>query len=112
MDGFVTDYVSAFLAEMVASVFEEYAQIMTGYGAPLQVPVTSALARRLRDLRPLVLRGAVADVPPMARSAARGRAIAVRKDVEWTGPGRCDPAERLEGPIAACRARESSKPGG
>jgi phospholipase C len=45
MDGFVTDYISAFWAETGRMpVFEEYAQIMTGY-APLQVPVTSALAR-------------------------------------------------------------------
>ena len=45
MDGFVTDYISTFMAEMGRPpVFEEYAQIMTGY-APLQVPVTSALAR-------------------------------------------------------------------
>ncbi len=45
MDGFVTDYISAFMAEMGRPpAFEEYAQIMTGY-APLQVPVTSALAR-------------------------------------------------------------------
>jgi len=45
MDGFVTDYISALEAETGRSpVFEEYAQIMTGY-APLQVPVTSALAR-------------------------------------------------------------------
>ncbi len=45
MDGFVTDYISALEAEMGRPpVFEEYAQIMTGY-APLQVPVTSALAR-------------------------------------------------------------------
>ena len=45
MDGFVTDYISAFMAEMGRPpVFEEYAQIMTGY-TPLQVPVTSALAR-------------------------------------------------------------------
>ena len=45
MDGFVTDYISVFMAEMGRSpVFEEYAQIMMGY-APLQVPVTSALAR-------------------------------------------------------------------
>jgi phospholipase C len=45
MDGFVTDYISAFMAETGRlPVFEEYAQIMTGY-APLQVPVTSALAR-------------------------------------------------------------------
>ena len=45
MDGFVTDYISAFMAEMGRSpVFEEYAQIMTGY-TPKQVPVISSLAR-------------------------------------------------------------------
>ncbi len=45
MDGFVADYFSAFTAEMGRPpVFEEYAQIMTGY-TPLQLPVTSALAR-------------------------------------------------------------------
>jgi len=45
MDGFVADYVSAFTAEMGRPpVFEEYAQIMTGYTPP-QVPVISALAR-------------------------------------------------------------------
>lgn len=45
MDGFVTDYISAFMAETGRMpVFEEYAQIMTGY-APLQVPVTTTLAR-------------------------------------------------------------------
>jgi phospholipase C len=45
MDGFVTDYISTFMSEMGRQpAFEEYAQIMTGY-VPLQVPVTSALAR-------------------------------------------------------------------
>jgi phospholipase C len=45
MDGFVADYISAFMAEEGRPpVFEEYAQIMSGY-APAQVPVTSALAR-------------------------------------------------------------------
>ena len=45
MDGFVTDYISAFMAEeRRPPVFAEYAQIMTGY-SPAQVPVTSALAR-------------------------------------------------------------------
>jgi phospholipase C len=45
MDGFVTDYISAFTAEVGRPpAFEEYAQIMTGY-APPQVPVISALAR-------------------------------------------------------------------
>jgi phospholipase C len=45
MDGFVTDYISAFTAEMGRQPrYEEYAQIMTGY-APDQLPVVSALAR-------------------------------------------------------------------
>jgi phospholipase C len=45
MDGFVTDYISSFTAEMSRSPrYDEYAQIMTGY-APDQLPVVSALAR-------------------------------------------------------------------
>jgi phospholipase C len=45
MDGFVTDYISTFTAEVGRPPgVEEYAQIMTGY-APQQLPVTSALAR-------------------------------------------------------------------
>lgn len=45
MDGFVTDYISAFTAEMGRSPrYDEYAQIMTGY-SPAQLPVVSALAR-------------------------------------------------------------------
>ncbi len=45
MDGFVTDYISAFTAEQGRPpVFADYAQIMTGYSAG-QLPVTSALAR-------------------------------------------------------------------
>ncbi len=45
MDGFVTDYISAFTAEMGRQPrYEEYAQIMTGY-TPEQVPVISAIAR-------------------------------------------------------------------
>jgi phospholipase C len=45
MDGFVTDYISAFMAEQGRlPEFEEYLQIMAGY-APRQVPVISALAR-------------------------------------------------------------------
>jgi phospholipase C len=45
MDGFVTDYISAFTAEMGRQPrYEEYAQIMTGH-TPEQVPVISALAR-------------------------------------------------------------------
>jgi phospholipase C len=45
MDGFVSDYISAFAAEMGRQpAYSEYAQIMTGY-APERVPVVSALAR-------------------------------------------------------------------
>ena len=45
MDGFVTDYISAFTAEMGRQpTYEEYAQIMTGY-TPQQVPVISGIAR-------------------------------------------------------------------
>jgi phospholipase C len=45
MDGFVTDYISAFTAETQRPPsYDEYAQIMTGY-APGQMPVLSALAR-------------------------------------------------------------------
>lgn len=45
MDGFVTDYISAFTAEMKRQpTYDEYAQIMTGY-TPSQLPVTSTLAR-------------------------------------------------------------------
>jgi len=45
MDGFVTDYISTFMAEMGRQPgFDEYAQIMTGY-TPAQLPVSSALAR-------------------------------------------------------------------
>ncbi|HXW46751.1 MAG TPA: alkaline phosphatase family protein [Streptosporangiaceae bacterium] len=45
MDGFVTDYISAFTAEMQRPPsYDEYAQIMTGY-TPEQMPVLSALAR-------------------------------------------------------------------
>ncbi|MGB8964005.1 MAG: alkaline phosphatase family protein [Candidatus Cybelea sp.] len=45
MDGFISDYISAFTAEIGRQpTYEEYAQIMTGY-APTQLPVTSSLAR-------------------------------------------------------------------
>jgi phospholipase C len=45
MDGFVTDYISAFTAEIGRQPrYSEYAQIMTGY-TPAQMPVTSGLAR-------------------------------------------------------------------
>ncbi|MFG2824745.1 alkaline phosphatase family protein [Kitasatospora sp. NPDC048365] len=45
MDGFVTDYISAFTAETGRRpTYDEYAQIMTGY-TPAQMPVLSALAR-------------------------------------------------------------------
>jgi phospholipase C len=45
MDGFVTDYISAFTAEMgVQPTYEQYAQIMQGY-TPEQMPVLSTIAR-------------------------------------------------------------------
>ncbi len=45
MDGFVTDYISTFTAEVGRQpTYEEYAHIMTGY-TPEQVPVLSAVAR-------------------------------------------------------------------
>jgi len=45
MDGFVTDYISAFTDEMGRQpTYAEYAQIMMGY-TPEQMPVLSALAR-------------------------------------------------------------------
>jgi len=45
MDGFISDYISAFTAEIGRQpTYEEYAQIMTGY-SPTQLPVTSSLAR-------------------------------------------------------------------
>ena len=45
MDGFVTDYISAFTAEVGRQpTYDEYAHIMTGY-TPEQVPVLSGIAR-------------------------------------------------------------------
>jgi phospholipase C len=45
MDGFVTDYISTFTAEIGRQpTYEEYAQIMTGF-TPEQVPVLNGLAR-------------------------------------------------------------------
>jgi phospholipase C len=45
MDGFVTDYISTFTAEVGRQpTYQEYAQIMTGY-TPEQVPVLNGLAR-------------------------------------------------------------------
>jgi phospholipase C len=45
MDGFVTDYISTFAAEIGRQpTYEEYAQIMTGY-TPAQVPVLSGIAK-------------------------------------------------------------------
>jgi phospholipase C len=45
MDGFVTDYISTFTAEVGRQpTYEEYAQIMTGY-TPEQVPVLNGLAK-------------------------------------------------------------------
>lgn len=45
MDGFVSDYISTFTAEMGRQpTYEEYAQIMTGY-TPEQLPVLSGIAK-------------------------------------------------------------------
>src|SRR6478736_4838135 len=45
MDGFVTDYISTFTAEIGRQpTYEEYAQIMTGY-TPEQLPVLSGIAK-------------------------------------------------------------------
>ena len=45
MDGYVTDYISCFTAEMGRQpTYEEYAKIMTGY-TPEQIPVLNGLAR-------------------------------------------------------------------
>ena len=45
MDGFVTDYISTFTAEVGRQpTYEEYAQIMTGF-TPEQVPVLAGIAR-------------------------------------------------------------------
>jgi phospholipase C len=45
MDGFVTDYISTFTAEVGRQPsYDEYAQIMTGY-TPEQLPVLSSIAR-------------------------------------------------------------------
>ena len=45
MDGFVTDYISTFTAEIGRQpTYEEYAQIMTGY-TPEQLPVLNAIAK-------------------------------------------------------------------
>jgi phospholipase C len=45
MDGFVTDFISTFTAEMGRQpTYDEYAQIMTGF-TPEQIPVLSSLAR-------------------------------------------------------------------
>jgi phospholipase C len=45
MDGFVTDFISTFTAEMGRQpTYDEYAQIMTGF-TPEQIPVLSGLAR-------------------------------------------------------------------
>ena len=51
MDGFVTDYISAFTAEMgVQPTYEQYAQIMQGY-TPEQMPVLSTIAGRSTSTR-------------------------------------------------------------
>ena len=62
MDGFVLDYVNTFRSEMGRlPEYDEYAQIMSGLHARAG---TGDLNHRqgVRDLRPLVLRGALADV--------------------------------------------------
>ena len=62
MDGFVTDYISTFTGEIGRQpTYDEYAHIMTGY-TPEQLPVLNGIARDFGGLRPLVLRGAVADL--------------------------------------------------
>lgn len=62
MDGFVADYISTFAGEVGRQpTYEEYAHIMTGC-TPQQLPVLNGIARDFRGVRPLVLRGAVADV--------------------------------------------------
>ena len=85
MDGFVTDYISTFTAEMGRQpTYDEYAQIMTGY-TPEQVPVLSGDRAGLRGLRPLVLRGAVADVHEQV----------VLDGGDLVGPGRQQPREEV-----------------
>ena len=55
MDGFVTDYISTFTAEMGRQpTYDEYSQIMTGF-TPDQVPVLERVGPGLRGVRPLVL---------------------------------------------------------
>ncbi len=62
MDGFVTDYINTLTAELGRQpTYEEYSQVMTGF-TPEQMPVLSGLGARVRRVRSLVLRGAVADV--------------------------------------------------
>ena len=71
MDGFVTDYISAFTAEMgraagLRGVRADHDRLRTAAGAG-----HLGAGPRLRDLRPLVLRGAVADVPQPVVLATR-----------------------------------------
>ena len=62
MDGFVTDYISTFIAEKGRQpTYDEYAQIMTGF-TPDQLPMLSGIARGVRGVRPLVQRSPLADV--------------------------------------------------
>lgn len=74
MDGFVIDYISAFIAEMGRQpTYDEYSQIMTGY-TPEQMPVLSVLARggALSDIhQPLVF--------PRWDLLRPGRQLAVRE---------------------------------
>ena len=62
MDGFVADYISAFTAERPAAGLRRVRADHDGLRALAGTGHLGA-GPRLRDLRPLVLRGAVADVP-------------------------------------------------
>ena len=62
MDGFVTDYISTFTGEIGRQpTYDEYAHIMTGLH-PRTAPGAERSRPGLWRLRPLVLRGPVADV--------------------------------------------------
>ena len=85
MDGFVTDYISTFTAEVGRQpTYEEYAHIMTGLHAGAGAGAERDRAR-LRGVRPLVLRGAVADVhEPVVLDGG-----------DVVGPGREQPREEV-----------------
>ena len=80
MDGFVTDYISAFTAEMGRQpTYDEYSQIMSGY-TPEQMPVLSALARGFA-----VFDHWFADVPSRPSPTARSSTPRPRR-VCWSTP--------------------------